>query len=137
MEDRVRLGKFVMARRIKMGYRERIDWAAAIGISSKTLGKLERGQYVGPGTLAEVEIFFGWAPGDCQVIMRGGEPTTGRPQEPAQPSDDDLIAMSTQDLAAHYIELVKDVGANEAEDRMVYILTVRRNARRSVAADPT
>lgn len=137
MEDRVRLGQYVMATRKKMGYPERTDWAPAIGISAKTLGKLERGQHVGPGTLADVELFFGWAPGSCRNIMRGGEPITEKQPAAVALTDTEIIAMTSEQLARHYIQLVKTEGAEEAEDRMVYILTVRRNARRSVTAGPT
>ncbi|GAA1030724.1 hypothetical protein GCM10009565_67590 [Amycolatopsis albidoflavus] len=63
------------ARKRKYPGATRKEWSAVIGISDKTLGKLERGEYVGPDTLADVEIDLGWAPGSCQAIMHGGEPT--------------------------------------------------------------
>lgn len=75
MEDRARLGRYVNAARKRKYRGTRKEWAEIIGISDKTLGKLERGEYVGADTLADVEIDLGWAPGSCQTIMHGGEPT--------------------------------------------------------------
>lgn len=86
MEDRERLAAYVRAERKRLGYTTRKKWDQAIILNIKSLGRLERGEYVGPEVFAEVENFFGWAPGSCVAIMEGGKPTrTDRAVDPGAP----------------------------------------------------
>lgn len=69
-----RLGDYVVARRAALGMRDRRAFAAATGITDRTLGKLENGKRVSASTLGAVENQLGWAPGSCRRILAGGEP---------------------------------------------------------------
>lgn len=70
-----RLGDYVVARRAALGMRDRRTFAAATGVTDRTLGKLENGKRVSASTLGAVENQLGWAPGSCRRILAGGEPT--------------------------------------------------------------
>jgi hypothetical protein len=72
--DWERLGDYVVARRAALGMRDRRAFAAATGITDRTLGKLENGKRVSASTLGAVENHLGWAPGSCRRILAGGEP---------------------------------------------------------------
>jgi transcriptional regulator with XRE-family HTH domain len=69
-----RLGDYVVARRAALGMRDRRAFAAATGITDRTLGKLENGKRVSASTLGAVENHLGWVPGSCRRILAGGEP---------------------------------------------------------------
>ncbi len=69
-----RLGDYVVARRAALGMRDRRAFAAATGVTDRTLGKLENGKKVSASTLGAVENQLGWAPGSCRRILAGGEP---------------------------------------------------------------
>jgi hypothetical protein len=69
-----RLGDYVVARRAALGMRDRRAFAAATGVTDRTLGKLENGKKVSASTLGAVENELDWAPGSCRRILAGGEP---------------------------------------------------------------
>src|ERR1700734_4452820 len=69
-----RLGDYVVARRAALGMRDRRAFAAATGITDRTLGKLENGKRVSPSTLGAVENHLGWTPGSCRRILADGDP---------------------------------------------------------------
>jgi hypothetical protein len=103
-EDWPRLGRYVVSARIDAGYREQRDLAAATGITSRTIGKLERGRRVGTDTLTKVAKAVGWTPDSPLAVLAGGEPrlTPCREEPPAgglpvQPSP---LAGDAPDLAA-------------------------------------
>jgi transcriptional regulator with XRE-family HTH domain len=73
-ENWERLGDYVVARRTALGMRDRRAFAAATGITDRTLGKLENGKRVSASTLGTVENHLGWAPGSFRRILTGGEP---------------------------------------------------------------
>jgi hypothetical protein len=72
--DWQRLGDYVVARRAALGMRDRRAFAAATGVTDRTLGKLENGKHVSGSTLGVVENHLGWVPGSCRRILAGGEP---------------------------------------------------------------
>lgn len=76
-EDWPRLASYVISARIAAGYRDRQEFAAATGITARTLGKLETGHPVSPETLAVVEQHVGWRPDSARQILAGGEPSRG------------------------------------------------------------
>jgi transcriptional regulator with XRE-family HTH domain len=76
-EDWERLGDYVIARRTALGMRDRRAFAAATGVTDRTLGKLENGSRVSASTLGVIENHLGWAPGSCRRILAGGEPAAG------------------------------------------------------------
>ena len=69
-----RLASYVIARRVKLGYRDRKALAAVSGVTARTLGKLETARPVGAVTLADVEIALGWEPDSSRRVLAGGEP---------------------------------------------------------------
>jgi transcriptional regulator with XRE-family HTH domain len=74
-DDWERLGDYVVARRTALGMRDRRAFAAATGITDRTLGKLENGKRVSASTLGAVENHLGWSPGSSRRILAGGEPS--------------------------------------------------------------
>lgn len=58
-----KVADLVVAARLKLGYDTRPAFAAASGISERTLGTLERGNPVSPRTLRVVETKLGMTPG--------------------------------------------------------------------------
>lgn len=74
VENWERLGDYVVARRTALGMRDRRAFAAATGVTDRTLGKLENGSRVSASTLGVVENHLGWAPGSCRRVLAGGEP---------------------------------------------------------------
>jgi len=91
-EDWRRLADYVVARRVELGMRDRRSFAAATGITDRTLGKLENGQRVSPSTLGVIENVFGWAPGSCRRILAGGEPGASSWQEADAHYDDPTLS---------------------------------------------
>jgi hypothetical protein len=88
--DWQRLADYVVARRVELGMRERRALAAAIGVTDRTLGKLENGQRVSPSTLALIENELGWTPGSSRRILAGGEPSLAAAAGDGQYSDPTL-----------------------------------------------
>jgi hypothetical protein len=88
-EDWQRLADYVIARRVELGMRDRRAFAAATGVTDRTLGKLENGQRVSASTLGVIENRLGWAPGSCRRILAGGEPTPAAGTGELQPDYDD------------------------------------------------
>ena len=78
-ENWERLGDYVVARRTALGMRDRRAFAAATGVTDRTLGKLENGKRVSASTLGTVENHLGWAPGSCRRLLAGGEPNVSSP----------------------------------------------------------
>ncbi len=81
-ENWERLGDYVVARRTALGMRDRRAFAAATGVTDRTLGKLENGSRVSASTLGVVENHLGWAPGSCRRILAGGEPASASATAP-------------------------------------------------------
>jgi transcriptional regulator with XRE-family HTH domain len=71
-----RLGALVRERRRALGFRTVEDFAAATGVSRRTLGTLERGEArVSDDTAAAVERILRWSPGSVDAILAGGRPS--------------------------------------------------------------
>lgn len=78
-EDLARLASYVISARIKAGYPTRQEFAAAIGVTARTLGKLETGaEEVSADTLARVCAGVGWTPDSPALILAGKEPKPDR-----------------------------------------------------------
>jgi hypothetical protein len=73
-EDWPRLGSYVVSARKGAGFGTRRAFAVAIGVTDRTLGKLEVGERVGADTLAAVADGVGWTPDSPRRILAGGEP---------------------------------------------------------------
>lgn len=74
-EDLPRLAKAVVRRRVELGYKTREDFAAAVGLSVRTLGDIERARrLVGDSSVAAVETALGWKLGSFEAILDCREP---------------------------------------------------------------
>lgn len=74
-EDLPRLAKAVVRRRVELGYKTREDFAAAVGLSVRTLGDIERARrLVGDSSVAAVEAALGWKLGSFEAILDRREP---------------------------------------------------------------
>jgi transcriptional regulator with XRE-family HTH domain len=76
LADWPRLGRYVVARRVELGHRQRPEFAEALGISVRVLGDIERGRRgnYDPATIAALENVLGWETGSAERVVRGGEP---------------------------------------------------------------
>jgi transcriptional regulator with XRE-family HTH domain len=86
-DDLERLASYVVGARIKAGFATRKDFAAATGITARTLGKLETAAgRVSSDTLARVAAELGWTPDSPSLVMAGREPVpAGGHPDPPQP----------------------------------------------------
>lgn len=77
MSDWQRLGKYVVSRRVKLGYKQRADIAAAVGVSTRVMSDIENGKRgnFDSVTVASLEEVLGWETGSVATIAAGGEPT--------------------------------------------------------------
>lgn len=126
--DRERLGRYVLTKRRALGYLERKPFADAINLSDKTIGRLERGERVGPTVFADIERFFGWRPGDCDRIMRGGEPTSDATDAHARRED------SNEQLVDAVADLVRLLGKDEAGRYLTQLVARASDQDRSTAS---
>lgn len=79
-----RVGRYVLNRRVALGYIHRIDLANDLPITDRTLADIEHGvREASPGTYAVLENKLGWAPGSIDAVRAGGEPVEAQPV-PAQ-----------------------------------------------------
>lgn len=85
--DLRRLASYVIAARIQAGYATRKEFAAATGITARTLGKLENAtEPVSGETLARVAEAVHWTPDSPALVMAGREPVpAGTADRSAQP----------------------------------------------------
>ena len=82
-EDWKRLASYVVARRRELGISTRQELAGVTGVSHRTLGTLENGARVSPGTLASVSNALGWTPDSPSMVLAGGQPTLTQGGQPA------------------------------------------------------
>lgn len=87
--DWAKLGEWVYARRRNRGMRSRELFAVKAGVSSRTLGDLERGLPVSPHTLLAVDAALFWVAGSCERILRGQDPIEWPHQAPGFWDDSD------------------------------------------------
>lgn len=76
MPDWERLGKYVVARRVNLGFDIRPEFAAAAQITTRVLSDIEngkRGNY-DKVTIAKLEAALGWETGSVERVAEGGEP---------------------------------------------------------------
>jgi hypothetical protein len=70
-----RVGRYVVNRRVALGYKHRIDLANDLPITDRTLADIENGvREASPGTYAILENKLGWKPGSIESIRVGHEP---------------------------------------------------------------
>lgn len=72
----------VLERRRERGYRTQAEFAAALGVSRRTVAALERGEHpMSDDTVAAVERVLGWSPGSVDAILAGKQPTADTASE--------------------------------------------------------
>lgn len=76
MSDWERLGRYVIARRVELGFRQRPEFSAAVGITSRVISDIENGRRSNfdPVTIAALEKALGWETGSVHRVAAGGEP---------------------------------------------------------------
>lgn len=76
MADWTRLGRFVVSRRVELGYRTRQDFATAAPMSARVLGDIETGRRSNfdSVTIARLEQGLRWRQGSVDSIVNGGGP---------------------------------------------------------------
>ncbi|WP_086848348.1 helix-turn-helix domain-containing protein [Amycolatopsis kentuckyensis] len=126
--DWPRLGAYVTSRRSEL-YKTVRDFSKAVGISEKTLGKLELGQSVSRTTLAAVERAFGWAPGSCAAILAGGEPRmlTEANDAAVAAARAEVLAMTPDELAQMQARIGAVQGPEHAEEWLRRVIELRRS----------
>lgn len=73
-----RLADHVRRRRVEQGM-NKIDVAKAAEITINTYMKVEDAKPVRDLTYGKIETVLQWAPGSCQEVLRGGDPTVTVP----------------------------------------------------------
>lgn len=120
MSDWQRLGKYVVARREELGYKQRGDIASAVGVSTRVMSDIENGRRgnFDPVTVAALERVLGWETGSAHRIAAGGEPRLrAQPTRADQPTSDEIemIYASTSMTALQKLEAIRIVLALRAE----------------------
>lgn len=125
--DWTRLGAYVASRRTEL-YDTVRDFSKAIGISEKTLGRLELGRSVSRTTLAEVERALGWAPGSCVAILAGGEPRmlTDANSAAVAAARTEVLAMTNDELATMKARISAVQGPERAEEWLQRAIALRK-----------
>jgi len=137
MEDWERLGQYVVRRRVECGFKTRGDLAAAVQVSSRVLGDIEKGRRgnYDPVTIAGLESALDWESGSVRRIVEGGEPDV-RASAPsaageAPPDEIELIYRSHSMTARQKLEAIRMVmqlrAQVEQEDRLADRDTTIRN----------
>jgi transcriptional regulator with XRE-family HTH domain len=74
--DWQRVGKYVVDRRVELGFKTRSDLASAVQVTARTLGDIENGRRgnFDAVTIASLERVLGWETGSLKRIADGGEP---------------------------------------------------------------
>lgn len=78
MQDWKRLGQYVVARRVDLGFKRRSDFADARQVSVRILSDIENGRRTNfdQATIASLERALGWETGSALRVVEGGEPRT-------------------------------------------------------------
>lgn len=95
-EELVRLGHYVVSRRVALGYKTRVDLAKDAAINERTLSDIEHGiRKAGMASYATLENTLHWKPGSIAETLRGGEPTPLEAQ-----SQDGNVALQLAEMAS-------------------------------------
>jgi hypothetical protein len=116
-EGLARVGRYVVNRRVALGYKHRIDLAKDLPITDRTLADIENGvREASPGTYAVLENKLGWGPGSVEAIRAGREPievnTVTEPPTPPNPlrsvPTEDLLLELRRRIVWDYVSLDRD-----------------------------
>ncbi|YCK35133.1 helix-turn-helix domain-containing protein [Actinomadura sp. ATCC 39365] len=105
-EDLDRLAKYVVRRRVQMGYKTREEFASAVGLSVRTLGDIERARRaVGDASVAAVEHALGWRPASFEAILSGREPELESPDKSEPPDQLGHVVGDDPEMRAIWVGL--------------------------------
>lgn len=86
--DWKRLADYVTRARVDAGFRARRSFAEHIGVSDKTLQRLElKHEPVSPTVQASIERGLDWPPGSVRAVLEGAEPIEPTSQSASAPVD--------------------------------------------------
>lgn len=96
--DWQRLGRLLINRRVELGYKRRVAFAKAHGLSNdRSISAIENAerQNFSPATIASFELYYEWEPGSIDTVLAGGDPT---PREGATTQRATLAEYSDSEL---------------------------------------
>lgn len=119
-----RLAKAVRERRIELGLSVR-EASKRAAMSRNTWQALEEGtRATRDHNYAGIEQALEWPPGRVLAIL---ESDAAAPE----PTADEIIAMTAQQISDYYVDLARRQGKVEAEDWLYRAVLLRREARRT------
>jgi len=126
-----RLGQYVVARRVQLGYKTRQPFADALGISRRTLGDIETGRRdkYELNTIAALENTLKWATGSIDDILAGGEPTP-IPDIPTTNGDNATPVVAERDEALRRVMLAADLTDDQKRLIVKMLIEQKRDAER-------
>jgi hypothetical protein len=106
-----RLGEYVVARRMALGYRRQADLGAAAGVTSRVIGDIELGRRgnFSHGTVVGLEQALGWESGSMRRVMLGEEPTLA--EAPVRAGDRCLMSPGCRHFGLCRLAAVLEAGA--------------------------
>jgi hypothetical protein len=100
-----RLGRYIVSRRVELGYRNRTDLANSLQFTVRTLADIENGvRKASPGTYAMLENTLGWPPGSIDTFLAGGQEPNQPVAKPRRTTATPLSHPSTEALMRAYTE---------------------------------
>jgi hypothetical protein len=143
---RKEVGRQIKAARRLKKFRSQRAFADHIDVSESSVANAETGSdRIGEGVFAAIEDGLKWPIGSITAyiggadkepwVLAGEDLQSGSESPPAPvverrlwPTDAEIIAMSTDDLARFALNLQRDAGSQQAEDWLFHALSVRREA---------
>lgn len=126
--------------RVAQGMRSQPALAKAAGISPRKVSDVERGERAGVKTYAAIDRALGFPLGTLSDYLDGridalpetvlGETTAAEPWRPVL-TDAQIIAMTSREIAAHYVQLDNEFGKAAADDWLYHAASIRYDARRA------
>lgn len=108
------LADHVLARRLELGMRRKVDLARAAGLSERKIGAIERAERkgIGPNTLAGLDRALQWVPGSARRLADTGQPPTPLEDPSARRTLEDAVRDSNlpDDDKAALLRLIKADG---------------------------
>lgn len=108
----------------------RLSWrevARRAGMTEQNLRRVRVGDISVTENAAEgIENALSWQPGSVRAILSGGKPTLRVPG-PRNPDEKVLrvVTMTPEELAARYVDVRKDLGADEAQRYLAAAIRLR------------
>lgn len=144
-DARRRLGSAVSEAREALGFKFRPPFAKHAKVSLRSLVDLEAGTPgVGEANLKAVaRALPNWTESTPRDILEGGPIPPPEPAPPAETkaewvpvlTDAQVIAMTSREIATHYVQLDNSYGKQAADDWLFHAASIRYHARRA-AQDP-